>query len=94
MARIVDGDKIIEALNLIAKCWSVSPFVSKEEHSGAVNMLREVEREIKESTISTQPNELTCEGCIALGTSYGPCMNCIRSKPRGDMYRRPPEKEV
>lgn len=42
----------------------------------------------------TQPNEpLTCDGCISLGTSYGPCMNCIRSKLRGDMYRRPPEGE-
>ena len=42
----------------------------------------------------TQPNEhLTCDGCISLGTSYGPCMNCIRSRLRGDMYRRPPEGE-
>ncbi len=40
----------------------------------------------------TPPNEpLTCDGCISLGTSYGPCMNCIRSRLRGDMYRRPPE---
>lgn len=36
---------------------------------------------------------LTCDGCIALGTSYGPCMNCIRSSLRGDLYRRPPEGE-
>ena len=43
----------------------------------------------------TQPNEhLTCDGCIALGTSYGPCMNCIRSRLRGDMYRRPPEGDA
>lgn len=42
----------------------------------------------------TPPNEhLTCDGCISLGTSYGPCMNCIRSRLRGDMYRRPPEGE-
>lgn len=40
------------------------------------------------------PNEhLTCDGCISLGTSYGPCMNCVRSRLRGDMYRRPPEGE-
>lgn len=40
------------------------------------------------------PNEhLTCDGCISLGTSYGPCMNCIRSRLRGDMYRRPPVGE-
>lgn len=42
----------------------------------------------------TPPNEpLTCEGCVAVGTGYGPCMNCIRSKPRRDLYRRPPEGE-
>ena len=45
-----------------------------------------------ESDTITQPNEhLTCDGCISLGTSYGPCMNCIRSRLRGDMYHRPPE---
>ena len=50
-------------------------------------------RKALQSTL-TQPNEhLTCDGCISLGTSYGPCMNCIRSRLRGDMYRRPPEGE-
>lgn len=44
--------------------------------------------------VGAEPNEhLTCDGCISLGTSYGPCMNCIRSRLRGDMYRRPPEGE-
>lgn len=57
MARMVDGDKIVEALSLIAKCWSVSPFVSKEKHLGAVSMLREVEREVKEAPTLIQPNE-------------------------------------
>lgn len=57
MARMIDGDKIVEALSLIAKCWSVSPFVSKEKHLGAVSMLREVEREVKEAPTLTQPNE-------------------------------------
>lgn len=48
-----------------------------------------------ESSTLTPPNEhLTCDGCISLGTSYGPCMNCIRSRLRGDMYRRPPEGEA
>ena len=43
--------------------------------------------------VGAEPNEpLTCDGCISLGTSYGPCMNCIRSRLRGDMYRRPPEE--
>lgn len=38
--------------------------------------------------VGAEPNEpLTCDGCISLGTSYGPCMNCIRSRLRGDMYR-------
>lgn len=42
--------------------------------------------------VGAEPNEhLTCDGCISLGTSYGPCMNCIRSRLRGDMYHRPPE---
>lgn len=44
--------------------------------------------------VGAEPNEhLTCDGCISLGTSYGPCMNCIRSRLRGDMYRRPPERQ-
>ena len=44
--------------------------------------------------VGAEPNEpLTCDGCISLGTSYGPCMNCIRSRLRGDMYRCPPEEE-
>ena len=47
-----------------------------------------------ESNAPTQPNEsLTCDGCISLGTSYGPCINCIRSRLRGDMYRRPLDGE-
>ena len=42
---------------------------------------------IEKAPTLTQPNEpLTCDGCIALGTSYGPCMNCIRSRLRGDLY--------
>ena len=57
MARAIDGDKLVENLRLIATCWSVSPFVSKEKHNGAVDMLREIEREIKEAPTLTQPNE-------------------------------------
>lgn len=53
-----------------------------------------VQSAIANAPTLTQPNEpLTCDGCIALGTSYGPCMNCIRSRLRGDLYRRPPEGE-
>lgn len=49
---------------------------------------------VKTQPTLTQPNEpLTCDGCISLGTSYGPCVNCIRSRLREDMYRRPPEGE-
>ena len=49
---------------------------------------------LQEVPTLTPPNEpLTCEGCVAVGTGYGPCMNCIRSKPRRDLYRRPPEGE-
>ena len=62
MARMIDGDKLVENLRLIATCWSISPFVSKEKHNGAVDMLREVEREVKEAPTLTPPNEpLTLE---------------------------------
>ena len=57
MARMIDGNKLVENLRLIATCWSISPFVSKEKHNGAVNMLREVEREVKEAPTLTPPNE-------------------------------------
>lgn len=57
MARMIDGDKLVENLRLIATCWSISPYVSKEKHNGAVDMLREVEREVKEAPTLTQPNE-------------------------------------
>lgn len=62
MARMIDGNKLVENLRLIATCWSISPFVSKEKHNGAVNMLREVEREVKKAPTLTPPNEpLTLE---------------------------------
>lgn len=55
--RIIDGVKLVEKLRLIATCWSISPFVSKEKHNGAVDMLREVEREVKEAPTLAPPNE-------------------------------------
>ena len=55
--RIIDGDKLVEKLRLISTCWSISPFVSKEKHNGAVDMLREVEKEVKEAPTLTPPNE-------------------------------------
>ena len=62
MARMIDGDKLVENLRLIATCWSISPYVSREKHNGAVDMLREVEREVKEASTLTPPNEpLTLE---------------------------------
>lgn len=57
MARAIDGAKLVEKLRLIATSWSISPFVSKEKHNGAVDMLREVEREVKEAPTLTPPNE-------------------------------------
>lgn len=57
MERMIDGDKLVENLRLIATCWSISPFVSKEKHNGAVDMLREVEREVKEAPTLTPQNE-------------------------------------
>lgn len=60
----------------------------------ASELLEQVLYDIQHVPTLTPPNErLTCDGCISLGTSYGPCMNCIRSRLRGDMYRRPPEGE-
>ena len=62
MARAIDGDKLVENLRLIAMCWSVSPYVSKEKHNGAIDMLRAVEREVKKAPTLTPPNEpLTLE---------------------------------
>ena len=55
--RIIDGAKLVEKLCLIATCWSISPFVSKEKYNGAVDMLREVEREVKEAPTLAPPNE-------------------------------------
>ena len=55
--RPIDGDKLVENLRLIATCWSVSPYVSKEKHNGAVNMFKEVVREVNESPTLTTPNE-------------------------------------
>lgn len=55
--RMIDGAKLVEELCLIATCWSISPFVSKEKHNGAVDMLREVEKEVKEAPTLTPPNE-------------------------------------
>lgn len=75
MARVIDGDKLVENLRLIAKCWSVSPYVSKEKHNGAIDMLREVEREVKEAPLLTPPNEwvsvedsIPCPGKRVLAT--------------------------
>lgn len=59
--RLIDGNKLIDKLHLIAACWSISPFVSKEKHNGAVDMLREVEREVKESTLISSNEPLTLE---------------------------------
>ena len=57
MARVIDANKLVEKLRLIATCWSISPFVSKEKHNGAVDMLREVEKEVKGAPTLTPPNE-------------------------------------
>lgn len=82
MARMIDADALIE--------W-FRPYLHTDEPIPA-NVVIE---DIRSMPTLTQPNEhLTCDGCISLGTSYGPCMNCIRSRLRGDMYRRPPEGEV
>ena len=64
--------------------------IANNDVQGCLSELQDI-LEAEQNTL-TPPNEpLTCDGCISLGTSYGPCMNCIRSRLRGDMYRRPPE---
>ena len=81
MARAIDKDKLITSL-----AW--------HDQQGMISNIYDVLDIIEAFPTLTQPNEpLTCDGCIALGTSYGPCMNCIRSRLRGDLYRRPPEGE-
>ncbi len=66
MARMIDGNKLVENLRLIAACWSISPFVSKEKLNGAVNMLREVEREVKKAPTLTPPEIVYCQDCVHL----------------------------
>ena len=61
---MIDGNKLVENLRLIATCWSISPFVSKEKHNGAVNMLREVEREVKKAPTLTPPEIVYCQDCV------------------------------
>ena len=70
--KLIDGDKLIKNLHLINTCWSVSPFVSKEKHEGAVDMLREIEREVKEIPTLTQQNEPLTWGELTAETKINP----------------------
>ena len=79
MVRAIDGDKLVENLRLIATCWSISPFVSKEKHNGAVNMLREVEREVNDApTIDAVPVVRCgeCHHCKETMDYKGPGLFC------------------
>ena len=69
--------------------------LAREWAQGHVCSLREGEaQEYHQLVVSLLETErLPCDGCVAAGTGYGPCMNCIRSKPRRDLYRRPPERQ-
>ena len=88
--RPIDAVQVLHDINLRHRPTPVSEF-----ESGFNDGLNQAIWEITHAPTLTPPNEpLTCDGCIALGTSYGPCMNCIRSRLRGDLYRRPPEGEV
>ena len=83
MAR---NNELIRLAKKAAGTWR-----NTHEYQQAAQIIDMLLDELEKSTL-TQPNEpLTCDGCISLGTSYGPCMNCIRSRLRRDMYRRPPE---
>lgn len=57
----------------------------------AVQIIDMLVEKLESDTIAQPNKHLTCDGCISLGTSYGPCMNCIRSRLRGDMYRHSQE---
>ena len=87
--RPIDAVQVLHNINLHHRPTPLSEF-----ESGFNDGLNQAMWEITHAPTLTQPNEhLTCDGCISLGTSYGPCVNCIRSRLRGDMYRRPPEGE-
>ena len=90
MARMIDADVASKRF----RGWLEGPHEASEYNSGFDDAIYRVLDVIDHMPTLTQPNEpLTCDGCISLGTSYGPCVNCIRSRLRGDMYRRPPEGE-
>ena len=87
--RPIDAVQVLHNINSHHRPTPVSEF-----ESGFNDGLNQAMWEITHTPTLTQPYQpLTCDGCIALGTSYGPCMNCIRSSLRGDLYRRPPEGE-
>lgn len=99
MARAIDGDKLVEDLRLIATCWSVSSFVSKEKHNGAIDMLKEVEREVKELPTLTPPNEpltldsrltskmVTCpKGWQGVRDTRFYCPGCKKVVKKGEAY--------
>lgn len=91
MARAIDSEVAYRFLTdqLVEKTGAFSKGLNK-----GLNIARSAMRNPDAIPTLTPPNEhLTCDGCISLGTSYGPCMNCVRSRLRGDMYRRPPEGE-
>lgn len=87
MARAIDAVRFGE----IMEQWK-KDCLEDNDTQGA-DIISDVILQLDDMPTLTPPNEpLTCDGCISLGTSYGPCVNCIRSRLRKDMYRRPPEE--
>ena len=81
MARAIDSSYLLQHKRKV-KFFGLGP----DDESWGYAVPVEV---IEKAPTITQLNEsLTCDGCISFGISYGPCMNCIRSRLRGDMYRR------
>ena len=79
--RPIDGNALIK--------W-FSPYL----HTGEAIPVDVVIEDIRSMPTLTPPNEvLTCDGCYYLDRDPAPCAYCIRSKPEGDHYRRPPEGE-
>ena len=89
MARMIDASRFGEILEQWKK-----DCLEDNDTQGA-DIISDVILQLDDMPTLIPPNEhLICDGCISLGTSYGPCMNCIRSRLRGDMYHRPPEGEA
>ena len=87
MARAIDAEELVQSL----KNKRLHILLENENDGAAI--FDDILDWIKYTPTLTQPNELNCDGCYYLERDQAPCAYCIRSKPEGDYYRRPPEGE-